>query len=79
MASTPDSHPDSLPTGPSEDVEQVSPTGEPAREGIEDIENGTIKTYDKHGGSATDAPGLEDGVSGTGGEVKVQDMHDNTN
>ena len=79
MASTPDSHPDSLPSGPSEDVEQVSPDADPGREGVEDIETGTIMTYDKHGGSPLDSPGVEDGVSGTGGEVKVQDMHDNTN
>lgn len=35
MASTPDQNPDSIPTGPSEDVENVS-AGTPARESVED-------------------------------------------
>jgi len=81
MASTPDSHPDSRPTGPSEDVERVSPAADPGRESVEDSvdEPGTIKTYGAHDGSPLDPPGVEDGVSGTAGEVKVQDMHDRTN
>ncbi len=37
MASTPDAHPDSIPTGPSDSPEQVSPAGgEPGRENVED-------------------------------------------
>jgi hypothetical protein len=36
MASHPDAHPDSNPTGPSDSPEQVSPGGDPRREGVED-------------------------------------------
>ena len=34
-ATTPDSHPDSLPAGPSDDIERVDPAGEPGRAGVE--------------------------------------------
>jgi hypothetical protein len=36
MASHPDTNPDSLPEGPSTDVEQVSSISEPGRESVED-------------------------------------------
>jgi len=36
MASTPDPNPDSIPAGPSESPEQVTPEGRPRRENIED-------------------------------------------
>lgn len=36
MASHPDTNPDSAPTGPSRDVEQVSPTPSAGRESVED-------------------------------------------
>ena len=36
MASTPDTHPDSLPSGPSDDPERVTPAREPGRESVED-------------------------------------------
>ncbi|MDB5662585.1 MAG: hypothetical protein JWM38_896 [Sphingomonas bacterium] len=78
-ASVPDSHPDSLPAGPSEDVEQVSPTGEPGRESVEDSPDHTGGVPPTHDGSPLDPPGVADGVSGTAGEVKVQDMHDQSN
>jgi hypothetical protein len=37
MASQPDSNPDSPPAGPSDSPEQVSPSGTPARESVEDM------------------------------------------
>jgi hypothetical protein len=36
MASTPDPHPDSIPGGPSESPEQVSPADDHGRESVED-------------------------------------------
>lgn len=36
MASTPDAHPDSPPSGPSNDPERVSPADAPRRESVED-------------------------------------------
>jgi hypothetical protein len=36
MASQPDAHPDSEPTGPSDSPEQVSPATDPGRETVED-------------------------------------------
>ena len=49
MASHPDAHPDSIPAGPSDSPEQVSPSGTPARESVEDtpgIDNSTSGTND---------------------------------
>ena len=37
MASQPDAHPDSVPPGPSDSPEQVTPLAEPRRENIEDL------------------------------------------
>jgi hypothetical protein len=37
MASLPDAHPDSVPPGPSDSPEQVTPPAEPGRENIEDL------------------------------------------
>jgi hypothetical protein len=37
MASHPDSNPDSPPAGPSDSPEQVSPSGAPGRENVEDV------------------------------------------
>jgi len=75
-ATTPDSHPDSLPSGPSEDVEQVSPNGDPGRESVEDTPDSTDSggaSYGTHDGSPLDPPGIEDGVSGSAGYNKSQD------
>ena len=36
MASHPDANPDSIPGGPAESPEQVSPASEPGRESVED-------------------------------------------
>jgi hypothetical protein len=77
-ATTPDSHPDSLPTGPSEDVEQVTPASEPGRESVEDVDDnggytGGGASYGTHDGSPLDPPGIEDGVSGSAGYNKSQD------
>ena len=36
MASTPDAHPDSVPTGEPDAIEQVSPSDERERENVED-------------------------------------------
>ena len=40
MASTPDPHPDSIPTGPSTDVETVTPPDESGRTNVEDVPEG---------------------------------------
>ena len=64
MATTPDSHPDSDPSGPSTDVEHVSPTEEPGRDSVEDVPA-------EH--AADDSPGTEGGTSGTGGTNHRQD------
>ena len=37
MATTPDPHPDSFPSGPSEAPDQISPPSEPGRESVEDV------------------------------------------
>ena len=74
MATTPDSHPDSLPAGPSEDIEQVSPKGDPGRESVEDSPDaGGLTEIPTHDGSPLDPPGIEDGVSGSAGYDKSQD------
>jgi hypothetical protein len=87
MASTPDTHPDSNPTGPSESPEQVSPIDEPGRENIEGIvpdrdeggESGRLKGSDEILAFENSLPdylheaGVSDGVSGTAGDVKTQD------
>ncbi|MDB5688453.1 MAG: hypothetical protein JWL91_329 [Sphingomonas bacterium] len=74
-ATTPDNHPDSLPAGPSEDIEQVSPASDPGRESVEGSpdsgESGA--SYGTHDGSPLDPPGIEDGVSGSAGYNKSQD------
>lgn len=57
MASRPDENPDSPPTGPSEDVEQVSPPDDNRRESVEDVLTD----------SEPDSPGMDGGTSGTGG------------
>lgn len=74
-ATTPDSHPDSLPAGPSEDVEQVSPDNDASRESVEDTpeSTGSGASYGTHDGSPLDPPGIEDGVSGSAGYNKSQD------
>ncbi|MEH3106030.1 MAG: hypothetical protein PGN09_01700 [Sphingomonas fennica] len=62
MASTPDAHPDSLPTGPSDAPEQVTP---PGRGGHDDIENVPEEP---------DSPGMDGGTAGTGGTNPNQDF-----
>jgi len=64
MASTPDAHPDSIPTGPSDSPEQVSP---PGRGGHEDVEGVPDDISD------TDTPGMDGGTAGTGGTNPNQD------
>jgi hypothetical protein len=84
MASTPDSHPDSNPSGPSEQPEQVSPTDEPGRERIEGVtpdreDSAGLKGSDEILAFENSLPeylheaGVLDGVSGTAGDVKTQD------
>ena len=54
MASTPDQNPDSIQHAPSEDVEQVSSTSTPGREGVEDspgTDGGTAGTGENGGQS----------------------------
>jgi hypothetical protein len=74
-ATTPDSHPDSPPTDPSKDVEQVSPADDSGRESVEDTpdSSGSGASYGTHDGSPLDPPGIEDGVSGSAGYNKSQD------
>ena len=87
MASTPESHPDSNPSGPSEAPEQVNPIEEPGRESIEGIvpdgdsgvESAELKGSDQIMAFENSLPdylheaGVSDGVSGTAGDVKTQD------
>ena len=74
-ATVPDSHPDSLPSGPSDDIEQITPTSDPGRESVEETPDstGSTSSYRTHDGSPLDPPGIEDGVAGTGGVNKAQD------
>lgn len=81
MATTPDSHPDSTPAGPSEAPEQITPIEEPGRESIEGVtpdEESGLKGSDQILAFENSLPeylkesGLPDGVGGTGGETKVQ-------
>ena len=73
-ATVPDSHPDSAPAGPSDDVERVSPDGEPGRESVEETpEASADRVPPTHDGSPLDPPGVEDGVAGTGGVNKQQE------
>ena len=60
MASHPDAHPDSIPSGPSDDPERVSPDGDPGRETVEEP-------------SPMEDPGSDGGTSGTGGTNHPQD------
>jgi hypothetical protein len=58
MASRPDAHPDSVPEGPSDSPEQVTPPNDPGRESVEDISvdgGGTAGT----GGEIMQDPQLE--------------------
>jgi len=74
-ATVPDSHPDSIPSGASDDVERISPDGDSGRESVEETTDsaGTITSYTTHDGSPLDPPGIEDGVAGTGGVNKAQE------
>ncbi len=74
-ASVPDSHPDSFPSGPSDDVERVDPNGDPGRESVEDTPDvPSSKLFPPtHDGSPLDPPGIEDGVAGTVGVNKSQE------
>ncbi len=70
----PDSHPDSLPDGPADDVERVDPAGDPGRENVEGVpESRASAVPPTHDGSPLDPPGIEDGVAGTGGVNKSQE------
>lgn len=59
MASTPDANPDSIPGGPSESPEQVTPADDHGRESVED--------------TPADTAGSDGGTSGTGGTNHHQD------
>ncbi len=76
-ATAPDSHPDSPPAGPSEDIERADPTGNPGRDSIEETPDSAGSTSSAvpptHDGSPLDPPGIEDGVAGTGGVNKSQE------
>ena len=56
MASTPDPNPDSIPAGPSDSPEQVTPEGRPYRESVED-------TPDADGGSGDASRRQDDDVT----------------
>jgi len=56
MASTPDPNPDSIPAGPSDSPEQVTPEGRPFRESVED-------TPDADGGSVDASRRQDDDVT----------------
>ena len=70
-ATNPDSHPDSLPAGPDDDIEQAPATSDPGRESVEDTTDSAFPPT--HDGSPLDPPGIEDGVAGTGGVNKSQE------
>ena len=63
MASTPDQNPDSIPGGPSEDVEQVSTPDNGGRESVEDTP-GDGNSTSAHG--PENSPGTFGGTAGTG-------------
>ncbi|WP_293973073.1 hypothetical protein [Sphingomonas sp.] len=44
MASTPDPNPDSVPAGPADSPEQVTPETTPRRESVEDVPGGENST-----------------------------------
>ena len=87
MATTPDPHPDSFPSGPSEAPDQISPPSEPGRESVEDVPGGDNSTAvidvaeliraERETGEASrtlpDSAGDFAGTGGTGGYVKGQD------
>ncbi len=72
-ATTPDSHPDSLPAGPAEDIERDDAAGDSGRESVEDTPESSAAFPPTHDGSPLDPPGIEDGVAGTGGVNKSQE------
>ncbi|TVV75005.1 hypothetical protein [Sphingomonas solaris] len=59
MATNPDPHPDSVPAGPAEAPDQITPIEEPGRESVED--------------PSPDSPGSPGGTGGTGGTSHEND------
>ena len=59
MASQPDAHPDSVPEGPSDSPEQVSPPDEPGRTNVEDSPGDSAGTAGTGGQNKVQDPGFQ--------------------